>query len=167
MDNKGGEGKSDRENNSVGQHWKWKPPTQSAVAPESAVVAACLLRRPELLPGAFASFFAHLSSESTTTAGQSLPSRASQPCRNNRPTTTLASRSQTKTPLRTQTAASSTFAATAMPKLPSSAVIPSVARSAVTVSCTSSAPIGMLFLDQAARRMSSNSCRSMIQFEAR
>lgn len=67
-----------------------------------------------------------------------------QSCRNPKAITTLASRLPTKTPSRTPTAVSSTPAVTAMPKSHSSAATPSVARSAVTVSCTSSAPTGMI-----------------------
>jgi hypothetical protein len=90
-----------------------------------------------------------------------------QPCRNNRPATTPASRSPTKTPSRTRTAASSTCAVTAMPKSRSSAATPSVARSAVTVSCTSSAQTGMSLSDYTALLPPSDFHPSMIQFEAR
>jgi hypothetical protein len=151
-----GEGKSDRQNKSVGQHreptdaigsgtrdFRCRRKSQVATSPvgSPAKTSHSHLSLPMTkLPR-------HQQHSPRTTLSQSHPRHHTQPqpCRNNRPATTLASRSPTKTPSRTPTAASSTCAVTAMPKSRSSAATPSVARSAVTVSCTSSAPTGMSF----------------------
>jgi hypothetical protein len=134
-----------------------KPPTQSAVARETSVVAAGRKVATSPVGSPAKTSHSHLSLPITKLSRrqQHLPrttlnliqhiTHPPQSCRNNRPATTLASRSPTKTPSRTPTAASSTCAVIAMPKSRSSAATPSVARSAVTVSCTSSAPTGMSF----------------------